>query len=502
MNKRIIIISLLGLVLLPGGLVVAAKNNNAPSAADDCIPVTSALTPIQWEYADLASNKAWEKRFPPGKKITSEQSGHADPIPLSRQSLKNLNPYKQALDQLIGPIPDNCSPLHLTISPTDVRLTAEQMSTGHIIPLIATSTTDGTTSAIGYRMLPHNLDGQAAAGDSARLFYLTYQDAVQQRIAGYLLVPEDRSGQLRTGPLPGVIALHQTLTTCGKREQIDSCPDGGLPWTAFGQEFARRGFVVLTFDAPNFGESFDENTPNTLEYNSPTIQGILKKYPRASEVGAELMYIQRSITALTTQSVVTIGKLGIIGHSKGGTMSLLAKVYFPKIVAAISNAPGLHLFRYDDLPIFPNGLKGSVARWGGWGYLPEMGRYRGRLKDLPLDVQHIYALAVKNGALFTVQVQDDGFPPKASNYWKSIDFLNRETTRVAPILKGEYRYGVVKSGYFDPDGKKCYDAAGKNLAKLSKCITTFGYQHGVYPKVITPLIDQMEHILKSGKLSS
>ncbi len=471
-----------------------------------CLPKMASAQPISWTSLDFSSISEWLKRFPVANMPKTSQTGKKEPQPFSNADSKNLEVYKKALDQIIGPIPKNCVPLNLSIDSINLHLTADEMAQASITPITA----DGTDSGmiLGYRLTPNKtvFGTSPSASDSARIFYITFSDVVGQKVAGYILVPEDAAGQIMPGSLPSVVAFHQTYNECGKKEQINACPST-VPWADFAPEMVRRGFVTIVVDMPNYGESWDQSTVENIEYNSTPVQNILKYYPRASELGIELSYTERTLEVLKQQDIVTLNDdIGIIGHSKGGTNALLAKIYFPQIKAAIVNAGGLHMFRSDDLIGDHNGidLKGSLGRWCKYGYLPALCNYIGKIDQLPFELHHLYALALKDGALFSYQIQDDGYPKydglgnQMSTYWDSIDFVNTQVARIAPKINGEYHYAVKQSGRFDtyPGTKECFETAGSDIGKIEYCLTYFGYNHGVYPKDMNPFMDRFEQILK------
>lgn len=466
-----------------------------------CIPYSQGLEPIPWTTLNLSSAAAWTDRFPLPPMNWTRQAGKVSPVAFSDWDINNLDKYKVNLKKIIGPIPKNCIPLSTIVDATNIHLTEEQMAKASIVPIM--QDVKGHKTLMGYRMYPDaSIFGTSPSTNaSARVLYITYNDVIRQRIAAYLLVPEDEYGNIMPGPLPGVIAVHQTLYVCGKREQINACPDGSLPWNSFGQELVRRGMVVIVPDMPDYGEQYDDTAEEGLEYNSKTIRNILKYYPSVSELGIEISYIDRTISALTHNGIVHINKLGIVGHSKGGTVALLAKIYFKNLVVAFSNASAFHMFRQDDLfgSIFKSGMSGSVARWCGWAYIQNFCLYMGHLENIPIEVHHMYALAVKNGAFFSYQIQDDGLPPNISKYWESIDFINHEVSRVAPMLHGEYGYLVKRSGSLDPypEDKACFANAGSDIPAILACLSYWGYNHGVYPKDINQFLDRTEAILKS-----
>lgn len=519
-HKLIVTLALSVPFLVPGhafAQTILSNNESAISCLNDPVPVE----PDRWTVADRSSISDWLSQHPTSSNFPTRQFGKKSLIALSDEDISHLDHYQQALDQLINPLQPSCVPLDLTISATNLHLTPEQMTDANVT---AITTADDRT--IGYRMTAIDYINQSPGPSrSVRVFRLEYNDPVGQRVPAYLLVPEDKKGHLQPGPLPGVLAIHQTIS-CGKRELIGACPTevideagntiAGVKAGAFAMEFARRGFVTIAPDLIGYGE-LQQAMDQGLEYNTDSMRKIRSYIPDATVIGTELGYLQRAIDALFAQDIVQVKPgIGVIGHSKGGTLAPLMKVYDTRIKVALANAPGMKSLRADDITYlgkFPNGLKGSVARWCGWGYLQPMCRYDSNLQNLALDMHHVYALGLRSGSLMTVQIEDDGYPA----YWNAMTFINKQAVLAAKKQGTEYRFKVIPSILRNGVGAQCLSDANGDHQKVNACQEKyFANRHGVYPyawikypdadgthfedylkvPVLKPLIDRMEVLLK------
>ena len=137
-------------------------------------------------------------------------------------------------------------------------------------------------------------------------------------------IPAFRFTPTAHSPIGGVVVFHQHAGEfhLGKSEVAGLA---GSPLQAFGPALARRGFVVLAPDAETFEDrrtqtqGIEPHDGDWLQhYNGMAyrlIQGdlIMRKH---------LDDAQRAVSALLSDPEVPSGKVGICGHSFGGTISL------------------------------------------------------------------------------------------------------------------------------------------------------------------------------------
>jgi dienelactone hydrolase len=147
---------------------------------------------------------------------------------------------------------------------------------------------------------------------------ITYEGDDGRLIPAFLFTPKGNE------PVGGVVVFHQNNSEfhLGKSEVAGLA---GSPLQAFGPALARRGLMVLAPDAETFEDrraqtqGIEPHDKDWLQhYNGMTyrlIHGdvIMRKHMDDA---------QRAVSALLTQPRVVPGKIGICGHSFGGTISL------------------------------------------------------------------------------------------------------------------------------------------------------------------------------------
>ncbi len=109
----------------------------------------------------------------------------------------------------------------------------------------------------------------------------------------------------------------------------------------FGEQMVRRGFVVLAVRwwGESYGEDYAEGVMNLYE-----------RYPDWSGLGKWVWDAQRALDYLATLDGIDMRRIGMVGHSLGGKMTLYATAMDPRIAAAVSSEPGigLHFSNYED----------------------------------------------------------------------------------------------------------------------------------------------------------
>jgi dienelactone hydrolase len=175
---------------------------------------------------------------------------------------------------------------------------------------------------------------------------LTYAAEPGDRVPAYLLLPTDETGSVpadKRSRRAAVLCLHQTHQL-GKGEPTGLGDD---PNKKYAQELARRGYVALAVDYPNFGEyQFD---PYAHGYASATMKGIWNHI--------------RAIDLLVSLEEVDAGRIGVIGHSLGGHNSLFVAAFDERIGAVVSCCGFCSFPRYYD---------GNLAGWSHKGYMPRI----------------------------------------------------------------------------------------------------------------------------------
>jgi dienelactone hydrolase len=147
---------------------------------------------------------------------------------------------------------------------------------------------------------------------------IAYEGDDGREIPAFLFFPK------ATNPVGGVVVFHQHAGEfhLGKSEVAGL---GGNPLQAFGPALARRGLVVLAPDADTF-EDRRAQTKGVEPHDKDWLQhynGMAYRLINGDLIMRKhLDDGQRAVSALMARSQLASAKIGISGHSFGGTISL------------------------------------------------------------------------------------------------------------------------------------------------------------------------------------
>ena len=190
-----------------------------------------------------------------------------------------------------------------------------------------------------------------------------------EEIRAYLLVP----ASIKT-VTPAIVAMHQT-NNCGKDEVAGL--QGNKDY-AYGHELAARGYVVLAPDCLSAGERV---FPGKGAFDSAPFY---EKYPDWSMVGKDIEDSMSAVDVLYTLEFVDKNKIGVIGHSHGGSNVIFAMAFDERISAGVSNC-GMSVISEEE-----KRLEWSTE--DGYIYFPKLRQFLLEGKDLPFDINEVAAL--------------------------------------------------------------------------------------------------------------
>ncbi len=192
----------------------------------------------------------------------------------------------------------------------------------------------------------------------------------------YLFIPDGR-----TGALPAMLCLHQT-TPEGKAEPAGL---GGNPNLAYALELARRGYVTLAPDYPNYGDY--RRDPYAAGYASATMQGIVNH--------------RRAVDLLASLPEVDPARIGVIGHSLGGHNALFLAAFDPRVRAVVISCGFNSFFKYKG---------GDLHGWSHHGYMPRIGTMYGfDPKQMPFDFAEALAAIAPRAVFINAPMGDSNF---------------------------------------------------------------------------------------------
>jgi dienelactone hydrolase len=143
-------------------------------------------------------------------------------------------------------------------------------------------------------------------------------------VPAYLLVPDDRKS-----PGPAVLAAHGHGP--GK-SRVCGVESGAPPGSDYAAELARRGYVVLAPDMRCFGERADWNPPDHYACDTNLVHQVMGGWNPLTQ---NLWDLSRALDVLEAQPLVDPTRIGMVGFSYGGTVTLFLAATDTRVVAAV-----------------------------------------------------------------------------------------------------------------------------------------------------------------------
>jgi dienelactone hydrolase len=203
---------------------------------------------------------------------------------------------------------------------------------------------------------------------------ISYVAKPEDRVPAYLMLPDKPNGA-------AALALHPT------GELGKGIPAGlsGQPNRAYGDELARRGYVVLAPDYPYMGAP--QKSPYEAGYESGTMKGIYNH--------------SRGVDLLASLPGVDADRIAAIGHSLGGHNALFVGVFEPRLRAIVTSC-GFNAFaKYKG---------GDLSGWSSERYMPRIASLYG--KDparMPFDFTEVLAALAPRSVFISAPLHDDNF---------------------------------------------------------------------------------------------
>ncbi len=204
---------------------------------------------------------------------------------------------------------------------------------------------------------------------------ITYQAKEGDAIPAYLLIPS------QPGLRPAVLALHPT------GELGKGIPAGlsDRPNRQYGEELARRGYVVLMPDYPYMGD--EQRDPYELGYVSGTMKGVYNHV--------------RGVDLLESMAEVDKDRIGAIGHSLGGHNALFLAVFEPRIRAVVTSCGFNSFAKYKG---------GDLTGWSSNKYMPRIAsRHAKSPARMPFDFTEILGAIAPRPVFISAPTGDENF---------------------------------------------------------------------------------------------
>jgi dienelactone hydrolase len=173
--------------------------------------------------------------------------------------------------------------------------------------------------------VPLNLDTiESVACQGYRRDKVVFDTEATMSVPAYLLVPDDR-----TDPGPAVLATHGHGP--GKAEAV-GLERTGTPNADYAHQLAERGFVVLAPDLRCFGERLDWNPPDHYACDTNLVHAVMAG---DNPLTQNLWDLARAVDVLQLHPLVDPARIGMVGLSYGGTVTLFLAALDERVSAAV-----------------------------------------------------------------------------------------------------------------------------------------------------------------------
>jgi dienelactone hydrolase len=177
-------------------------------------------------------------------------------------------------------------------------------------------------------------------------------------VPAYLLIPDGRHR-----PGPAVLAIHGhgpgKSHVCGLTRT--PAPNGD-----YALQLVRRGYVVLAPDLRCFGERLDEMPADHYACDTNLVHAVMAG---CNPLTQNLWDMARSLDVLEQHPLVDPGRLGVVGLSYGGTVSLFLAAYDERVAAAVISG---YLSSWQASHAVPLNMCGSQILFGSLGRLEHL----------------------------------------------------------------------------------------------------------------------------------
>ncbi|MBA4496484.1 dienelactone hydrolase family protein [Paenactinomyces guangxiensis] len=212
------------------------------------------------------------------------------------------------------------------------------------------------------------------AGDGYRCQHIVYNTVHNDKVTAYLLIPRSLDMKGSGAGLPAVLALHPTV----EEGKADIATPGGRENRRYGLELAKRGYIVLAPDTITMGERIYQG------YKPYCTAPFYEEHPEWTATGKMLADHRQGIDLLCRLPFVNPGRIGAIGHSKGGYNAFFLAGIDKRIRAVVSSC-GFCTFTGDPDP----------HRWGKRDWLSHIPQLSEDVNggQVPFEWHEIAALA-------------------------------------------------------------------------------------------------------------
>jgi dienelactone hydrolase len=176
-------------------------------------------------------------------------------------------------------------------------------------------------------------------------------------VPAYLLVPDDREG----GP-PGAAVLACHGHGPGKT-QVVGLENTDMPNADYAHQLARRGYVVLAPDLRCFGERKDWGPEDHYACDTNLVHAVMAGW---NPLAQNVWDLRRCLDVLAEHPLVDPTRLGMVGISYGGTVSLFTAAVDERVAACVVSG---YFSSWSESHKMPWNMCGSQVLFGMLGQL-------------------------------------------------------------------------------------------------------------------------------------
>ena len=174
-------------------------------------------------------------------------------------------------------------------------------------------------------------------------------------VPAYLLIPDDR-----TGPGPAVLACHGHGP--GKSQAV-GLEHTDAPNSDYALQLVRQGYVVLAPDLRCFGERLDWNPEDHYACDTNLVHAVMAGW---NPLAQNIWDLQRCLDVLERHQLVDPARIGMVGLSYGGTVTLFTAALDRRVAVAVVSG---YFSSWAESHKMPWNMCGSQVAFGQLGRL-------------------------------------------------------------------------------------------------------------------------------------
>lgn len=258
---------------------------------------------------------------------------------------------------------------------------------------------------------------------------ISFSVGPNERLVGHLLYPQNAPAKL-----PLILTLHQTHQA-GKDFSIGA--DGAIPDDthpkAYGLGMARRGFMTFSYDQFSTGLRAVKGASRhfgTEPFNAA--------FPDWSARGKDILDMRMALDAALAAPGVDVDRIGSMGHSQGGGLTIDGMIFDDRIKAGVSNC-GSGSWRTSINPF-------GIARNAWWIGIQRLRPFFQTGKLAPIDLHERLALIAPRHFLYIAAANEKSYGVGPNLPWNEsmLDELAVHTRSIYALYGKEDNFSLSR----------------------------------------------------------